>query len=364
MESRRYYIWGTGRIAHRLYRNYGHIMERLEIKGHIDNNEALWGSLFENKTIYAPDILRSERNCFLVIANSYQEEILKQLQDDNMLAAGIRVEENFEQRLQIIDRYQNADDHSQREIAMYLENHPLHVFNDTFIEKYADMECETGYDSGKGLYYAMYNGRKMYLSRVFDTMHKARQYFKWLCMEQDIKSPHRYVEDMESLGNDLVILDAGAAEGNFSLSLVDKAKKIYLFEPDKKWIEALEYTFEPYKEKVVIIPKYLSDYENKMTTTIDREMKDEVIDVLKLDIEGEELYALKGGMHTIKRSPGIKCFVCTYHQEFAFEAIKAFFEDICFKTEVTGGYMWFPENSHSKRTPILRHGVIRAMSCK
>ncbi len=359
MESRKYYIWGTGKIAQRWYRNYGHILERLEIRGYIDNNAALWGSLFGGKRIYSPDILKSEKNCYLVIANAYREEIERQLQV-NSLTSGIRVEENFEQKLQIMDRYQNSSDVNQKEIARYLENHALHVFNYPFQSDYADMECEIGYDSKKELYYAMYNGKKMFISRYFDTMHKARQYFKWLNMEQDIQSPHRYVKDMESFGNDLVILDAGAAEGNFSLSLVDKAKKIYLFEPDENWIEALKYTFEPYKEKVVIIPKSLSDYENSMTTTIDKELNGDMVDVLKLDIEGEELYALKGGRQTMKKSPNIKCFVCTYHQEFAYEAIKAFFENINFETEVTDGYMWFPENPYSKRTSILRHGVIRA----
>ena len=36
---------------------------------------------------------------------------------------------------------------------------------------------------------------------------------------------------------------------------VDVASKIYLFECDPVWIEALEKTFEPYKDKVVIVPK-------------------------------------------------------------------------------------------------------------
>lgn len=277
-----------------------------------------------------------------------------------MLADGVRIEENFEQKLQIIDRYQNSSDMDQREIARYLESNSLHVFNYAFKSYYADMECVIEYDSERDLFYAMYGGRKMFLSRTFDTPQKARQYFKWLCMEQDIKSPHRYVKDIESFGNDLVVLDAGAAEGNFSLSLIDKAKKIYLFEPDENWVEALRYTFEPYKEKVTIIQKSLSDYENRTTTTIDRQMKNEMIDVLKLDIEGEEVYALKGGVQTMKKSPNIKCFVCTYHQEFAYDVIKAFFEEMKFDTEVSCGYMWFPENPYSKRTPILRRGVIRA----
>jgi 16S rRNA A1518/A1519 N6-dimethyltransferase RsmA/KsgA/DIM1 with predicted DNA glycosylase/AP lyase activity len=48
---------------------------------------------------------------------------------------------------------------------------------------------------------------------------------------------------------------------------VSGVNRIYMFEYDKEWIAALETTFEPYKDKVEIINKYVS---NKMTTIIFR----------------------------------------------------------------------------------------------
>lgn len=154
-------------------------------------------------------------------------------------------------------------------------------------------------------------------------METAGQYYRWLCMEQDMESLHKYVPDNGTLGDDLTILDAGAAEGNFSLSLIEGAKKVYLFKPDKDWVEALRYTFEPYRDKVVIIQKNLSNYENVVTTTIDKELAGEIIDILKMDVEGEEIYALKGGIKTIENSPDIRCYVCSY-QKFAYDVIKTF----------------------------------------
>lgn len=47
-----------------------------------------------------------------------------------------------------------------------------------------------------------------------------------------------------------MIADIGSAEGNFSLSNIENVKKVYLFESDKEWIEALEATFRPWRDKV------------------------------------------------------------------------------------------------------------------
>jgi len=40
--------------------------------------------------------------------------------------------------------------------------------------------------------------------------------------------------------------------------VVNKASFIYLFEPDHEWAEALKYTFEKWKDKVQIVPKFVS----------------------------------------------------------------------------------------------------------
>jgi 16S rRNA A1518/A1519 N6-dimethyltransferase RsmA/KsgA/DIM1 with predicted DNA glycosylase/AP lyase activity len=56
-----------------------------------------------------------------------------------------------------------------------------------------------------------------------------------------------------------IVVDVGAAEGNFALSVVEKANKVYIIEGNAAWCDALRQTFLPYKEKVEIIQKFLSD---------------------------------------------------------------------------------------------------------
>ena len=88
MEKRKYYIWGTGKIAKQMNREYGYILGRLEIKGYIDNNKILWGKEFEGKKIYSPNVLREEKEAYLIIANVYKDEIIQQIQNDMLYDLG------------------------------------------------------------------------------------------------------------------------------------------------------------------------------------------------------------------------------------------------------------------------------------
>jgi 16S rRNA A1518/A1519 N6-dimethyltransferase RsmA/KsgA/DIM1 with predicted DNA glycosylase/AP lyase activity len=51
-----------------------------------------------------------------------------------------------------------------------------------------------------------------------------------------------------------VVVDAGAAEGNFALSVIDKASKVYIIEGDAGWCEALRQTFLPYNRNSAKLP--------------------------------------------------------------------------------------------------------------
>lgn len=65
-----------------------------------------------------------------------------------------------------------------------------------------------------------------------------------------------------------VLFDIGCAEGNIALAHVEKAGRVVLFECDEEWIEALNATFAPWKEKVTIIPKLVSSHTHEATVSI------------------------------------------------------------------------------------------------
>ncbi|GHT89349.1 hypothetical protein FACS1894137_18420 [Spirochaetia bacterium] len=106
--------------------------------------------------------------------------------------------------------------------------------------------------------YVLHENKRLYFPREFDDK-KARLYYYQLLTEQDQDSPHRYETSEFHVQDGDCIADIGSAEGIFALKNVERADKIYLFECDEKWIEALEKTFAPWNEKVVIVNKYVCD---------------------------------------------------------------------------------------------------------
>lgn len=348
------YIWGTGKIAQEINENYRLELQYLDIIGYIDNDSQKWGKNFYGKKIFPPNVLLEKGEKYIYIANAFEKEICKQIKD-NLYECKI-IEEDIISRVQILLRYQNSRDPEIKNIVEYLKKNELRVFNYLFVEKY-NRNYNIYYDDERKMYYTIYYKKKMYFSRKLNTREKVEEYYKSILVEQDIESPHRYLAENVKVEKDVTIVDAGAAEGNFSLAYIENAKKIYIFEPDRDWYEALLATFEPYLDKVVIYNMYLSNYCNSVTTTLD-EIVNEEVNMIKMDIEGEELYALKGARKVLERSQNIKCIVCTYHQEFAYEVIKDYLEKMHMKTSCSKGYMWYPD--YGVRAPILRRGLIKA----
>ena len=178
--------------------------------------------------------------------------------------------------------------------------------------------------------------------------------------EQDPNSPHLYTSDKIFVKENSVVVDAGACEGNFSLHNIEKIRKLYLIECDKDWVEALRYTFKPWKEKVVICDKFLSNYDSDTTICLDSLVK-ENINFLKMDIEGAELYALRGASKILNGSNDIRCSICTYHKHDDEKNIKKMLMDIGFQIEVSDGYMLFLYDEYVLQNPELRRGVVRGI---
>lgn len=352
------FIWGTGFYAERLNTIYQNELKKENIIGYIDNDLSKKGKLFWGKKIYDSDVLNKYINSLIFISVEQKEEIYQQICTEYPFYKDRILEESYFVKMRLLTRYSQSEDSEIKEIVKYLDNHPLGNFNYLFVENYKKSKIFIGKE--KGLYYTIHNGKKLFFSKDYDTEEKARQYYCSLIIEQDVNSPHRYLTESFRVPDGAVVIDVGAAEGIFSLDIIDKARKIYMFEPEKNWMEALKYTFEMYLDKVIIINEYVSNYMDIDTTTLDNSIKENKIDFIKMDIEGEEYYALQGAKKLLERSPNVKCDICTYHQEFAYEAIKNELEKMGFCTEYSKGYMWYVEHFNIMRPPVLRRGLIRA----
>ena len=141
--------------------------------------------------------------------------------------------------------------------------------------------------------------------------------------------------------NSDVVVDVGVAEGNFSLDIIDRVKKIYLIETDDDWLEALKMTFREYEDKVQIVKGYVSSVEEGPFVTLDSIIS-EPVNFIKMDIEGNEWDALQGAAKLIQKSENIRCAICSYHSDFDQTLIEAFFDGMDIKHNTSDGYMWFP----------------------
>lgn len=266
----------------------------------------------------------------------------------------------------VCNYYKNTDDIEIREVIDYVKmSGRLKALNYSFTEKYRNYTYDVKKDNKTGMFYVIHNGRSMYFSKEYTTIKECMKYYRGILSEQDKDSPHCYLTDDFDVDEGSIVVDAGAAEGNFALDVIDKVSKIILVECDMTWIEALKNTFssEISNGKVIIIPKMLGGENNDKEISIDALFQRYGrIDFIKMDIEGSEEKALMGAERWMRESSSSKAAICAYHTDEAFDNINAIIHG--------GGYMAL---SHTKgyicpnplfnfKPPYLRRGIIRVVT--
>lgn len=213
-------------------------------------------------------------------------------------------------------------------------------------------------DAVCNLPYVYLNEKKLYFPDDWKDQKIRSYYFGLQEIEQHPLSPHRYLSSDFTVDENSIVVDCDVAEGNFGLDIIEKCKVLYLFEPEEQWMEPLRATFAPWKDKVVIVQKYLSDVTDEMHITLDDFFADkEYPNFLKLDVEGYEEQLLLGAKNVLSSNDLKKVVICIYHRAEDEDVLGT---DLCshgFATSHTSGYMAVAFDSKS---PYLRHGIIRA----
>ncbi len=247
----------------------------------------------------------------------------------------------------------------QREVVKYLENNPVTIFPYSFSANYSPEKIEVNFDVDSDMPFVMHEGKRLYF-RKKRTVKRIQRAYADLSREQDPQCPHCYLSEDFNLGINDVIADIGAAEGNFSLSVIDKVRKVYLVEYDREWIKALKQTFEPWKDKVEIIGRYVSDSDDEKHISLDtllNSRKD--ITFLKIDVDGNEQKVLEGAKEILGAGIPIKIALCTYHKNNDEKEFIALLEKNGFTVTPSKGYMIHYYDKKMK-APYLRRGLIRA----
>jgi len=259
----------------------------------------------------------------------------------------------------------NFDDNERLSIIENLKKKPLifpytnFVFPYDFVEKYDPKKIDVFFDPESCMRYALYEGEKLFFPKIM-SVNQIKDCVNDILISQDSASAHRYHDDDFYVEEGDIIADMGAAEGFWALSNVRKARKVYLFECDKEWIPALQKTFEPWKEKVDIIQKFISDANSNNTFTLDCLYAGNIeINFIKADIEGAEIQLLKGGVNTLSEQNNIKLLLCTYHRKNDAAELEQILKSYNFITSFSKGFMIQVWDRHLS-APYLRRGIIRA----
>lgn len=222
------------------------------------------------------------------------------------------------------------------------------------------------FDKIKKMFYVLHKNKRLYYPGNYDKEQAKQAYLNYIVGQNILdvkyseKTPHQYTTDSFPVKNGDIVLDIGAAEGLFLLDVIEKVRRGFVFEPKEYWIKALEATFEPYKERVKIINKFVSNKYSKDELTIDCCLKDEYGNIfIKMDVEGYENLVLNGAKNVLNRKDDIRVACCTYHRHDDASLLENFFKDLNYHTEFSDGYMLFFYDKKI-RPPYFRRGLIRA----
>jgi predicted RNA methylase len=244
------------------------------------------------------------------------------------------------------------------EATAFLRQHSATYFPCTLSKNYGAADVSLSLDPDRGLHYALVNGKRMYFKRGW-TEDECIQYCYCIQQEQDENSPHRYLAGGFTVQGGDIVADIGAAEGIFALEVIEQAGKVYLFEADRGWIEALEATFAPWKEKVEIVDRFVSDTDTPATVTLDGFFRDRAHpNFLKVDVDGAETKQLRGCKTLLAAQTPMRIALCTYHQQEDEARFSKLLQDHGFAISYSKGYFLFINDE--LKPPYFRRGVLRA----
>ncbi|MEG2157307.1 MAG: FkbM family methyltransferase [Bacteroidaceae bacterium] len=254
-------------------------------------------------------------------------------------------------------RLNPSKDQDINEALHYLKSYGFHTpYPFPFRDKYRVKEMEIEVDKDGMPFHTFEDNKKIYLTRC--AKEEAARLLNERIMEQDPESPHRYLSQKFTVKEDDIMADVGSAEALLSLQVIDKLKRLYLFEAEEEWNEALRKTFEPWKEKVVIVNKFVSNKNDDKHISLERFFKNEPEPptIIKMDVEGAEMDVMEGMGH-LWNNKNLKIAVCTYHQQHDFDRIKEYIEKKGMSHEESKKYILMSLDGY--QPPYFRKALLR-----
>ena len=276
------------------------LQQGMEIKFFIDNSPSKWNSIINRKKVLNPDSLRHYSNLLVIICCWDSEGIYRQL-----FKLGIKdIEQNFYTAIMA------------RKDREFFSQH---------LKEVSELEQLLSDKKSRRLLLLLLHSLTLD-NHILNSIHEGNQYF--FDKEFDIK-------------DDETIIDAGAFTGDTVEEIINRFgtifKTIHCFEPNENNFQKLLNFIAKRKlgAKVITHKLALSDKRSTLNfsgsgsgyhlnsinetseegveaVTIDELFKDQPVSFIKMDIEGAEVMALRGGRSVIQRDKP-RLAICVYH---------------------------------------------------
>jgi hypothetical protein len=360
----KFLFFGTGKIATETMNGISETKPDIEIVGFVDNDECKYGKKFFGFNIYHPGQIQTLEYDYICLLIGNRTAVYDQLIYGYQIQSDKIVDRLFLLKTIMSGKYRNTTDDCIKETLKFWENNDISFMNQFQYEpkQYDDIY----WDGESNMPYTYYCGKKMYYPRNYQGFiirDGKMQSISYRNAEQHELSPHRYLTANINIKNGDIVVDAGAREGDFALPYIDIIGKLYLFECAPEWVKALKMTYKDYGDKVTIIPKMLSDYNDANTTTLPEVIEDNRVDFIKMDIEGAEGRALKAS-ESLLRNNNIRCSICSYHQKDDQKDIVTILERNGYKCSMSNGLIVFVDDKNIFRDLDFRKGIVYALKKK
>jgi hypothetical protein len=264
-------------------------------------------------------------------------------------------------RQRIERRLGQSQDPEIKEVVGFLRNHPelalpLHMTPPyEWVKDYRTSSVVAERDAGSGLLYATVNGHRVFFPRRA-TPPNVQFGVATGQMEQDPRSPHRYVGDGFNVDAGDVAVFIGASDGMFCLSLIDRLAKAYMFEPDADWHEPLRNTFAGWGGKVEIVPLAAASSDGPGRVSLDHFFQDRPAPhYIQMDVEGAELDVLNGARNLLRNAVKLRLSICTYHKRLDFPTFEQLLSGQGYTIGHSPGFYQL-----GVRMPYFRRGILYA----
>jgi hypothetical protein len=260
--------------------------------------------------------------------------------------------------MQIADFYRDSDNDEIKEIVSFISENGIHMIPYEFIFRYKPEDVIVYYDEKEQYPYVIIGENRVYFPQNIIKSDIQNAVATSLIEQEDEQSPHRYLNESIKFNCDDIAVLVGASEGIFCLSIIDKVQKVYLFEADEQWIKPLTLTFEPFKDKVKIVQKFVSSEEKGNEISLDNYFSQigEDVNYIQADIEGNEKKLLLGAKRVLSGN-NIKLSICCYHNQEDQEEFSKILRNYGFDIQYSKGYMLLWMQVPCKK-PYFRKGII------